>query len=354
MADTNGSKRRPTRYLLGAAMLALAMTAVGPSGSATAQTANSSPIKITITAVGRPPIFSNTFVDVAESLGYFRDAGLDVTTRWFQRAADTAKIILTGEADVGWTATTPGLNLMASGGQVVAIAGQNTQDWLIASDDPAVKSCADLRGKTIAADGINNARYLYLGALLDSCKLSLSDVTTIDVANAALVKATIAGQVHHGVFHVDELAEAEFRSGKQLHQIPAPASIAKDLHYGMILASRKGVEGNREALVRFLEVWIRTQRFMSSPAPQDREKFAAIVSKASQIDPKVALAAIERLQAIGYWVNNNGLDKDQFMRQEAQLVQIGTIARADAPAYDKAVDTSLYDEAAKRLQGKAQ
>ena len=213
MAAANTSKRLLTLSLLGAALIA----AGGHAAKAEAQTA---PIKIIVTAVGRPPIFSNTFIDAAESLGYFKDAGLDVSMRWFQRASDTAKIILTGEADVGWTASTPGLNLMASGGEVVAIAGQNTQDWLVASNDADVKTCADLKGKTIAADGINNARYLYLGAVLETCKLSLKDVTPIDLANAALVKAGIAGQVHDGVFHVDELAEIGFRTGKGVASNP--------------------------------------------------------------------------------------------------------------------------------------
>ncbi len=350
MAATNELKRRLTLCMLGAAMIAT----TGVTDRARAQAVSGAPIKITVTAVGRPPIFSNTFIDVAESLGYFKDAGLDVSTRWFQRASDTAKIILTGEADVGWTASTPGLNLMASGAPVVAIAGQNTQDWVIASDDPIVKSCADLKGKTVAADGINNARYLYLGALLETCKLSLSDVTPIDLANAALVKAGIAGQVHNGVFHVDELAEIGFRTGKPWHLIAAPDAIAKGLHYGMILTTRKEIADHREALIRFLEVWIRTQRFMSSTAPQDRERFAAIVSKASQIDPKVAMAAIEKLQSIGYWVNDLGLDRDQMMRQVAQLVQIGTIEQAVAPSYDKIVDPSLYEAAAKRLKSRGQ
>ena len=120
----------------------------------------------------------------------------------------------------------------------------------------------------------------------------------------------------------------------------------------MILTTRKEIADNREALVRFLEVWIRTQRFMSSKAPEDRARFAEIIAKASQIDPKVAAAAIDGLQAIGYWVDNNGLDKDQMMRQVNQLVQIGTIKPADAPSYDKIVDLSLYAEAVKRLGSK--
>lgn len=345
MVATKTSKRLRTLSLISAALIA----AGGLITKAEAQTA---PIKITISAVGRPPIFSNTFIDVAETLGYFKDAGLEVSMRWFQRAADTAKITLTGEADVGWTATTSGLNVMASGGDLVAIAGQNMQDWLVASNDGDVKTCEDLKGKTIAADGINNARYLYLGAVLESCKLSLKDVTPINLANAALVKGGIAGQVHTGVFHVDELAEIGFRTGNEWHQIPAPASIVKDLHYGSVVTTSKEIASNREALVRFAEVWIRTQRFMSSPAPQDREKFAAIVSKASQIDPKVAMKAIEQLQAIGFWQSDLGLNKDQMMRQVAQLLKIGTIKQEDAPSYDKIVNSSIYDEASKRLQNK--
>lgn len=337
--------RRLRAPMMGAAVAAMAFAAPAPAAAA-------EPMKIAVSAVGRPPIFSNTFVDVAEAQGYFKQAGLTPSLRWFQRAADTAKAILTGDVDVGWTASTPGLNLIASGAPVVAIAGMPTQDWIVASDDAGVKTCADLKGKTAAADGINNARYLYLGAVLETCKLGLNDLSVLDLANAALVKAGIAGQVHSGVFHVDELAEIEFKTGKQWHQIPAPAAIAKGLHYGMIMTSKKEIAENREALVRFLEVWIRTQKFMGSTAPEDKAKFASIVAKASQIDPKVAATTIEGLQSIGYWVNNDGLDKDQMMRQADQLVKIGTIKAGDVPSFDKIVDTSLYAEALKRVEAK--
>ncbi len=47
-------------------------------------------------------------------------------------------------------------------------------------------------------------------------------MTPIDLANAPLVKAGIAGQVHVGVFHVDELAQVEFKTKKQWHLIHVP------------------------------------------------------------------------------------------------------------------------------------
>ena len=62
---------------------------------------------MTVSAIGRPPIFSNTFVDVGQARGYWKKAGLDVTFRWFQRGTDTAKAVVTGDASVGFTATPP-------------------------------------------------------------------------------------------------------------------------------------------------------------------------------------------------------------------------------------------------------
>ena len=333
------------------AMAALAAIAFVVPNSASAQPA-AKPVPIAVSAIGRPPIFSNTFADVAEAMGYFKAAGVDVTFRWFQRGSDTAKAVVTGDVAVGFTASQPALNLIAGGADVVAIAGMPNQDWIIATDDPAVKACKDLKGKTVAADGINNARYLYLGAVVATCGLQLSDLKPIDLANQPLVKAGIAGQVHAGVWHVDELAQVEFKTGKKWRLIAAPSSITKGLHYAMLIASKKAIAENREGIIRFLEGWIRSQRMMGSKSPADKTAFANVAAKASEIDVKVALASIDGYQAIGYWVNNDGLDQSQVMSQLDQLVKIGSIKAENKPSYDKIVDKSLYVEAMKRVESK--
>lgn len=335
-----------------AVMIALAATTFGFSSSATAQPA-AKPIAIAASAIGRPPIFSNTFADVAEAMGYFKAAGADVTFRWFQRGSDTAKAVVTGDVAVGFTASQPALNLIASGADVVAIAGMPNQDWIVATDDAAVKDCKDLKNKTVAADGVNNARTLYLGAVVATCGLQLSDLKPIDLANQALVKSGIAGQVHSGVFHVDELAQVEFKTGKKWRLIQAPASITKGLHYAMLITSKKAIKENREGLVRFLEGWIRSQKMMGSKTPADKAAFAKVAAEASQMDLQVAVASIDGYQAINYWVNNDGLDQAQVMSQLDQLVKIGSIKAENRPGYDKIVDKSLYAEALKRVESKS-
>jgi ABC-type nitrate/sulfonate/bicarbonate transport system substrate-binding protein len=349
----NAHKPAARRQLpvLFSAMVALGALTFAVPGVAWAQP-SAKPLQVAASAIGRPPIFSNTFVDVGEAMGYFKDAGVDVTFRWFQRGVDTAKAVVTGDVAIGFTATQPALNLIAAGAPVVVVAGMPNQDWIIATDDPQVKGCKDLKGKTVAADGINNARYLYVVAVVATCGLKASDLTLIDLANQPLVKAGIAGQVHSAVWHVDELAQVEFKIGKKWRQIEAPASIKQGLHYAVLLASKKAIAENREGLVRFLEGWIRTQRLMGSKAPADKLAFAKVAANASQIDLKVAQASIDGYQAIPYWVNNDGLDEKQMMSQLNELVTVGSIKPDKKPTYQQIVDKSLYAEAQKRVESK--
>jgi ABC-type nitrate/sulfonate/bicarbonate transport system substrate-binding protein len=229
---------------------------------------------------------------------------------------------------------------------VVAIAGMPNQDWLIASDE--VKTCKDLKGKTIAADGINNTRTLFLESVLQSCGVKLSEVKHIDLANQPLVKAGIAGQVHNGVWHIDELKQVEGTTKKRWSLIPMPKNIYADLHYVVLLASKDAIQKNREGIIRFLVGWIQTQKLMSSTNPKDQAEFAKIASEASQKDLEVVKESIIAFQKLPYWVNNDGLEQKQLMAQVDQLVKIGVL-KGEKPGYDKIVDKSLYAEAAKRV-----
>jgi ABC-type nitrate/sulfonate/bicarbonate transport system substrate-binding protein len=344
MSKMTGSGFVPKKSLLSTMLALSAMAFCIPTS------ANAEDIKLASSAIGRPPIFSNTFVDVGQDLGYWKKVGLDMSFRWFQRGTDTAKSVVTGDVQVGYTATPVAVNLIAAGAPIVVIAGMPNQDWIIGSDIPSVKGCRDLNGQTVAADGINNARWLFLKSVAESCGLKLTDMTPIDLANAPLVKAGIAGQVHTAVFHVDELAQIEFNTKKKWQLIAVPASIKEGLHYGSVLASKKAIADNREGVIRFLEGWILTQKLMSSTKPADQETFAKIAAKAGSFDVGFAKGAIDSFHKINYWVNNDGLNEKQMMGQVTEMVKDGLMKPEAKPSYDKLVDKSLYAEAMKRVE----
>lgn len=337
--------------LCGVAATMAAVSFVAPTGPAAAAEMMK-PVSISASAIGRPPIFSNIFADVGQAMGYWENVGVNVDFRWFQRGSDTAKSVVTGDVAIGFTSSQAALNLIASGAPIVAVAGMPNQDWLVASNDPGVKSCKDLKGKTVAADGINNARYLFLAAVVQTCGLTLDDLQLIDLANAPLVKAGIAGQVHTGVFHIDELAQVEGNTGQKWFLIDVPPQIKQGLHYAMLVASKDAIAKNREGLVRFLEGWILTQDMMSSTEPADKAAFAGVANKANDAGFDVNLAAINSYQSIDYWVDNNGLVEKQIMSQLDELVKVGSVKADSKPAFDKIVDPSLYAEAFKRVEDK--
>jgi ABC-type nitrate/sulfonate/bicarbonate transport system substrate-binding protein len=184
--------------------------------------------------------------------------------------------------------------------------------------------------------------------VLQSCGVKLSEVKHIDLANQPLVKAGIAGQVHNGVWHIDELKQVEGSTKKRWSLIPMPKNIYADLHYVVLLASKDAIQKNREGIIRFLVGWIQTQKLMSSTNPKDQAEFAKIASEASQKDLEVVKESIIAFQKLPYWVNNDGLEQKQLMAQVDQLVKIGVL-KGEKPGYDKIVDKSLYAEAAKRV-----
>ena len=140
------------------------------------------------------------------------------------------------------------------------------------------------------------------------------------------------------MFHIDELAQVEFKTKKKWTLIQFPDSLKAGLHYVVQIASKKAIAENREAVIRYLVGWIQTQKFMSSTSPADIKEFAKIAADASQIDVEVAENSIKAYQGINYWVNNDGLDERQLMAQVDDLVRVGLMKAENKPSYNKIVD----------------
>ena len=147
----------------------------------------------------------------------------------------------------------------------------------------------------------------------------------IDLANQPLVKAGIAGQVHSGVWHIDELAQVEHKTGKKWALIRCRKSIYAGLHYAVLLTSKKAIAENREGVIRFLVGWIQTQKLMSSKNPEDQAEFAKIAANAARSTSRWRRARSSDFQKLPYWVNNDGLDQKQLMAQVDQLVKVGVM-----------------------------
>ena len=328
---------------------ALVLAACGGSSASTGSSSStpSSVLDVQAAAIGPPPIFLSLYINVAQERGFFKKVGVNVTPRYFQRGTDVAANVISGGVLVAATATQAVEESIVGGAPIVAISGLNHQDFFVASGLSGVKSCADLKGKTIAADGVNNARYLYLQSFLKTCGASLSQVSLLNIANQALVQAAIAGQVTTAVYHIDELAQVERQTGKTWNHMPTPPSLESTLHYAMLITQRSATSSQHEALVRYLTAWILAARWMQNPA--NVNAFAKIAASATGEALPVTTQAVKGFQAIKYWdLTNSGLTKSAVMSQLNQLAAIGALRPGKVPTYNQIVDLSLYSAAEKR------
>jgi NitT/TauT family transport system substrate-binding protein len=287
-------------------------------------------------------------VNVAQQEGFFKKVGLDVSFKYYGRGTDVARTVVAGDATIAMTASAAVLAVIAGGAPVVAVGGMQNQDFFVASSVPGITGCKNLKGQTVAADGIGNARYIYLKAYLGTCGLSMSDVDATNLANSQLVQAAAAGVVKTAVFHIDELAQVEYQKpSTKWVRMSTPPDLEKQFHYTMLLVRKSTLQNqrSREAVVRYMAAFILAERWMSNPANLDA--FAQLAARATGDNPIVTRNAIQQFNRIGYWSSGMGMDKSAVDSEISLLVSNGVIKKNQAPTYDQAVDTSIYPQALK-------
>ena len=189
--------------------IAVAVAATIASAAPTASRACKPGNEITLGIPGIPPVFLGVRPYTAEKQGFYSKYCATVTIKPFTTGTDALRAVQAGQIDAAWAPTPGALSAMARGADLVAIEGMDVVDWEVGSIDPSIKTCADLKGQTIGVDTVNGARYNALAGMLSKCKLSISDVKTVNFPGAAGMQAQIAGSLKVNVLHIDEESQIE-------------------------------------------------------------------------------------------------------------------------------------------------
>ena len=148
------------------------------------------------------PIAGMTPIHAANKLGYFKEAGLEVTVEFAAGGAQTVPLLVQG-------------TLQLANGPAVSIALANQQGFnlrllpptlddkksapgqtasLVKTDGP-VKTVADLKGKRIGVNTINSVNWMYDRAFLRKHGLDPSQVTYVEIPFPSMVDALLRGSV---------------------------------------------------------------------------------------------------------------------------------------------------------------
>lgn len=148
------------------------------------------PVKANITYF---PVF------VAEKMGYFKDAGIDITIKSVEGSSSVLQQLIGGNAEYGVSGAATAILSYPENDSLRSFGcyHQKQNNRLVALKGSGIASVADLAGKRIGVSALTGGEVPVLVAALDGEGISQSDVELVPVgqASAALAKAIKDGEV---------------------------------------------------------------------------------------------------------------------------------------------------------------
>jgi putative hydroxymethylpyrimidine transport system substrate-binding protein len=249
--------------------------------------AETQPLSLTLDFYPNP---DHAGIYMAQKLGYFRDAGLDVSIHTPADPAAPIKQVAAGQTDLAVSyepevvlANDQGLDAVAVGALVDSPL--TSMIWLKKSK---IHGVAGLRGKTIATAGIPY-QDAYLKTILARADMTPSDVKAVNVGYG-LLPAIVSGraQAMLGGFRNVEGVDLRLR-GKQPVVTPVDELGVPTYDELVLVAKRKRLEEDPESIRLFLSALARgTAAAVASPNAATK----ALLEANSGLDPKLTRAEV--------------------------------------------------------------
>ncbi len=172
--------------------------------------------------VGVLRLSSSGAVFLAQDLGFFRDAGLDVELVFFGAAQPIAVAAASGDIDIGVTAFTAGLFNLAGKGALSIVAGQSREvpgfplDAFLATAKPngdGMKKPQDIRGKRIGITQVGSSFHFVSGLVAEKYKFPLSEVTFVPLQSMGNIVSALQGGAVDGAVLPATVANGAISSG---------------------------------------------------------------------------------------------------------------------------------------------
>jgi len=265
--------------------LALGLAACGEKSEDTS--AETEPLSLTLDFYPNP---DHAGIYMAQKLGYFADAGLDVSIQTPSDPAAPIRLVAAGQTDLAISYEPEVMLAREQGLDVVAVGAlvDRPLTSLIWLKKSGIGGVAGLRGKTIATAGIPY-QDAYLKTILSRAHLTPSDVNTVNVGYG-LLPALVGGraQAMLGGFSNVEGVDLRLR-GKDPVVTPVNELGVPTYDELVLVAKRDRLEEDPQAIRLFLAALARgTAAAIKSPgAAAD-----ALLEANSDLDPKLTRAEL--------------------------------------------------------------
>jgi putative hydroxymethylpyrimidine transport system substrate-binding protein len=280
--------RRATAVMLAVALVGLSLGLASCGEKSEDVNGGSESLSLTLDFYPNP---DHVGIYMAQKLGYFEDAGLDVQINSPADPSMPIKQVAAGEADLAISYEPEVMLAREQGLDVVAVGAivdrpLTSMIWLKKS---GINGIAGLRGKTVATAGIPY-QDAYLKTILGRAGLSTDDVKKVNVG-FGLLPALVSGsaQAMLGGFSNVEGVDLRLR-GKDPVVTPVDELGVPTYNELVLVAQRQRLEEDPEAIRLFIAALSRgTRAAVESPnAAAD-----ALLAANPDLDPKLTRAEVE-------------------------------------------------------------
>ncbi|HEV7483293.1 MAG TPA: ABC transporter substrate-binding protein [Solirubrobacterales bacterium] len=228
---------------------------------------------------------------MAKKLGYFEEAGLDLSIDTPSDPAAPLKLVAAGQSDLAISyepevalAREKGLDLVAIGALV-----NRPLTSLIWLGKSGIKGVGDLKGKTVATAGIPY-QAAFLKTILSRVKLSPGDVKEVNVG-FGLLPALLGGSAEAMLGGYSNVEGVDLRQrGKNPVVTPVDQLGVPTYDELVLVASRKSLEADPDKYRLFLAA---LQRGTEAAVKQPNAATKAILEANTGLDPKLTEAQVE-------------------------------------------------------------
>lgn len=195
---------RPAKTLIGAAALALALTACtsdAPDASPSSPETSDGALQ-TVNVVG-VPVVDMAALYVGEEQGFFAEEGLELNIEFGQGTAAMIPALLNGQYDIQYGGS---VNLLqatdadipvvaiAPGGRTTGVQGEDHGGLLVLDDSP-IQTASDLEGRTVAVNALRGLHEVSLWASIRAAGGDPTQVSFIEMALPDMGAALESGQI---------------------------------------------------------------------------------------------------------------------------------------------------------------
>ena len=195
--------RRKFPLVVAATAATLVLAACGGTSDAGSEGSGAEDGELTPVTVGVIPIVDVAPIYLGVEKGFFEDEGLDVTPELAQGGAAIVPAVVSGDYQFGFSNLTSLLVASSKGLPLKAVAagnfttGEPGEDFgaVVVPEDSKIKDAADLEGKTVAVNTLNNIGDTTIRKVVEEAGGDDGDVEFVELGFPDMPAAVDGGQV---------------------------------------------------------------------------------------------------------------------------------------------------------------